>query len=281
MDLLQEVADGTFKVETIKDPETGTYEQRLLVELPPEEAFESFAARVRPFTISDEPVNWALVLDAVEGLTPRETLDEVINIEELRVAWAGVTQGKTTPQAYSVITANGQLTDLELADQWLNSQLLHAQVIKSIVGNDLDLDERYQAAAGVYARLGACVNITYNVVKYLFDEGLLNLNKDVFTEPVIARTSVDIPLTAGYSAPAGSTPMPTDLVEPSDLDDEAWTPMYQVFEQIIEARKENEAKETGRQSAPRPGSTGGVQIRWPYTPVDSWDDMHQAFLWSR
>ncbi len=78
MDLLQEVADGTFKVETIKDPETGTYEQRLLVELPPEEAFESFAARVRPFTISDEPVNWALVLDAVEGLTPQETLDEVI-----------------------------------------------------------------------------------------------------------------------------------------------------------------------------------------------------------
>ena len=44
-----------FKVETIKDPETGTYEQRLLVELPPEEAFESFAARVRPFTISVSP----------------------------------------------------------------------------------------------------------------------------------------------------------------------------------------------------------------------------------
>ncbi len=104
------------------------------------------------------------------------------------------------------------------------------------------------------------MNITYNVVKYLFDEGLLNLNKDVFTEPVIARTSVDIPLTAGYSAPAGSTPMPTDLVEPSDLDDEAWTPMYEVFEQIIEARKENEAKETEAAKCPKAGGTGGVQI---------------------
>ena len=40
--------------------------------------------------------------------------------------------------------------------------------------------------------------------------------------------------------------MPTDLVEPSDLDDEAWTPMYEVFEQIIDARKENEAKKTRR-----------------------------------
>ncbi len=71
--------------------------------------------------------------------------------------------------------------------------------------------------------------------------------------------------------------MPTDLVEPSDLDDEAWTPMYQVFEQIIDARKENEAKKTEAANCPK----GGVQIRWAYTWFYSWDELRQAFLWSR
>jgi hypothetical protein len=283
MDLLQEVADGTFKIKTIKNTETGDYEQRLLMELPPEEAFESFAARLRPFTIRDEPVYWENVLDAIEGLTPQETLDEVIDIGQLREAWAGVTQGKKTAQAYYVITQNGQLTDKQLAEDWLNSDALHAQVINSAVGNDLDLDERYQAAAGVYARLGAAVNSTYIVIKHLVDEGPLNLSKDVFTKPVTATTSIDVPLVGGYSAPAGSTAMPTDLVDPLDLNPEAWRPIYEQFEQIIKAKEEAEAKakEGEANQCPHCRGTGGVQIRLPYTSFASMYDVYLAKQWSR
>ena len=168
----------------------------MLVELPPEEAFESFAARLRPFTIRDERVYWELVLNAIEDLTPQKIRDEVIDLEGLRAAYAGVTQGKNTPQAYSVITENGQLTDLQIADLWLYSDALHARTITSAVGTDLGLDERYRAAAGVYARLGSVVNATYNLIAHLVREGLLDLDKAVFTERVIAETRIDMPMVA-------------------------------------------------------------------------------------
>jgi hypothetical protein len=50
---------------------------------------------------------------------------------------------------------------------------VHARKITSAVGLDLGLDERYQAAAGVYARLGAVVSNTYALIAYLFREGLM------------------------------------------------------------------------------------------------------------
>lgn len=260
MELLQAVADGTFKIKTIKNLETGEYEQRLLMELPDEEAFESFAARLRPFMIRDEVVYWENVIDAMENLAPQKVCDEVIDFDQLRAAFTGVTQGKKTAQAYSVITASGALTDLQLADMWLYSDALHAQLITSAVGNDLGLDERYQAAAGVYARLGAAVSSTYNVLRYLVSEGHITLNKEVFTEPVTAAASIDIPLAGGHGAPVGSTPLPTDLTDVSDLDP-AWTPMHEVFEQTTAARKKQE--EDAANPCPHCRGTGGVRIRWP------------------
>jgi hypothetical protein len=280
MELLQEVADGTFTIRTIKDAETGEYEQRLLLELPPEEAFESFAARLRPFTIRDELVYWENVIDAIENLAPQEICDEVIDLEGLRAAFTGVTQGRQTAQAYSVITESGTLTDLQLAEIWLYSDALHAQVIKSAVGNDLGLDERYQAAAGVYARLGAAVNATYNVLRYLVREGHFSLNKEAFTEPVTAKTSIDFRMEGGYSAPVGSTPMPTDLSDVSELD-HAWTPIHEEFEQIIQARKEAEAQEARAKKSPQCRGASGVRIRSRYTTFASVYDDHLFKQWSR
>jgi hypothetical protein len=237
MDLLQAVADGTFKVKVIKNPQTGEREQRLLVELPPEEAFESFASRLRPFTMRDEPVYWELVLDAIEELTPQKIRDEVIDLEGLRAAYADVTEGKNTAQAYSVITQNGQLTDLQLADLWLYADAMHARMITSTVGSDLGLDERYRAAAGVYSRLGAAVNATLNLIAHLVREGQIELDEAVFTERVTAETSIDMPIAGGYSAPVGAAPMPTDLSGTSELDPNVWRPIWEVFEEIIESRK--------------------------------------------
>jgi hypothetical protein len=102
MELLQAVANGTFKVRVEKDPETGERELRTLMELPPEEAFESFAARLRPFTMRDEPVYWENVLDAIEDLAPQQIRDEILDVGELRAAFVGVTQSKKQSQAYSV-----------------------------------------------------------------------------------------------------------------------------------------------------------------------------------
>jgi hypothetical protein len=52
-------------------------------------------------------------------------------------------------------TGSGQLSDVQLADLWLNSDALHTRQIQSGVGKDMSLNERYKAAVGVYSRIGA------------------------------------------------------------------------------------------------------------------------------
>ena len=225
--LLNELASGTIQVHVQVNKTTGEATHRFTMELPPEEAFESFAARLRPFTMRREPVYWELVLDAIEELVNEETLAEVIDIEDLRAHWKTVVEGKKMAQTFYVVTEKGQLSDVELADLWLNSDALHTQLIQSEVGKELSLDQRYRAASGVYARLGACVNATYNLVKHLVEEGLLELDSEVFTVPVLAKTSVEIKGQI-YSAELGAE-MPTDL---SNLDPKVWRPIHEDIELI-------------------------------------------------
>jgi hypothetical protein len=200
------------------------------MELPPEEAFESFAARLRPFVMRKESVYWQLVLDALEELLSDETLADVIDIEDLRNHWRGVVEGSKVAQAYYVVTESGQLSDVQLADLWLNSDALHTQPIQSAVGNDLSLNQRYQAAAGVYARLGAVVNHTYFLINYLVKEGLLELDQSVFTVPVLAETTISMPSKV-YGAEVGAE-MPSDL---SDLDPKVWKPLAEDIELLTGA----------------------------------------------
>ena len=144
--LLNKVAHGTFQLIIEVNNETGESKHHLKMELPPEEAFESLAARLRPFTIGKESVYWAAVLDALENLLSKETLAEIVDIEGLRKYWMEVVEGSKVAQAYYVMTESGQLTDVQLADLWLNSDALHTQPIHSDVGKDLSLNERYRAA---------------------------------------------------------------------------------------------------------------------------------------
>lgn len=79
----------------------------------------------------------------------------------------------------------------------------------------------------MYARLGSSVNATYYLVKYLVEEGLLELDPEVFTVPVLAKTSVEIKGQV-YSAGLGAE-MPTDL---SNLDPKVWCPIHEDIQLI-------------------------------------------------
>jgi len=154
-----------------------------------------------------------------------ETLAEIIDVDDLRDHWSTVAEGKKMAQAFYVMTEKGQLSDVELADLWLNSDALHTQLIQSEVGKQLSLDHRYQAAAGVYARIGACANATYVVIAYLVREGLLEMNPEVLTVEVLAKTTADFPVKA-YSAELG-VELPTDL---ANLDPNLWRPLQDDIE---------------------------------------------------
>jgi hypothetical protein len=225
LQLLNDLASGTVKVRVLVDKKTGDSEHRMMMELPSEEAFESFAARLRPFTMRRESVYWELVLDGIEALVSEETKTEVIDIEDLRDHWRTVVEGAKMAQAYYVMTESGQLSDVQLADLWLNSDALHTQPIQSVVGKSVSLNQRHQAAVGVYARIGACVNHTYFMVNHLVNEGLLELDQEVFKVPVLADTTIDF---SGqiYSAELGAE-LPTDL---SSLDPNVWRPIHEDIE---------------------------------------------------
>ena len=219
LDLLNEVARGSFKLVIETNRETGESTHRLKIKLPPEESFESLAARLRPFTIGKEAVYWSSVLDALEKLLSKETLETTVDIQSLRDQWSEVVEGSKVAQTYYFMTDNGMLTDVQLADRWLNSDSLHTEPIQSAVGQDTTLNERYRAAAGVWARIGACMEHTFRIIDYLVHVGLLELDRSAFTRPVVADSEIDQPTTA-YCAPVGAAPMPTNMDE---LDLSQWT----------------------------------------------------------
>jgi hypothetical protein len=224
-DLLNDLASGTLKATIEVNTKTGETTSKIEMTLPPEEAFESFAARLRPFTVGKESVYWSAVLDALEKLLSKETLAEVVDIDGLREHWKRVVEGSNVAQAYLVVTDEGQLTDAQLADLWLNSDALHTQPITSDVGKVLSLNQRYQAAVGVFARIGAVANHTYFLITHLYKEGFLELDASAFTAPVLADTTIVMPMKM-YSADVGA-PLPTDL---SDLDPDVWKPIHEDLE---------------------------------------------------
>jgi hypothetical protein len=138
----------------------------------------------------------------------------------LRSFWDKVITGTTVAQAFYMVTANATMSDFKLAERWLYTDLLHAQP----ADGDFTLNQRYQAAAGVYARLGACVNNTLNLIGTLAEQGLISIDPEVFTEPVLAETSIEMQGRV-YSAPLGAE-LPPDL---SDLDPNVW---HQIQEDI-------------------------------------------------
>lgn len=224
LDLLSKAAQGTVTVHVEWNHVTGEAKHRLQMKLPPEEHFESFAARLRPFVMRKESVYWAVVLDALENLLSTETLANLVDIQSLRDYWAEVVEGsQVAAQAYYVMTDSGQLSDVKLADLWLNSDALHTQPIQSAIGKDMSLNERYRAAVGVYSRIGACLQYTYMFVNYLVSHGLLELDRSVFTQQVVADCEIDQPTTV-YCLPVGAEPMPTAM---TDLDVSKWKQVHE------------------------------------------------------
>ena len=70
---------------------------------------------------------------------------------------------------------------------------------------------------------------TYYLINHLVKEGLLELDPSVFTVPVIAETTIDMPSQI-YSAEVGAE-MPADL---SNLDPEVWKPIHEDIELLTD-----------------------------------------------
>jgi hypothetical protein len=233
--LLNKLLQGSVDVRVEHNLKTGEATHTLKLELPPEELFESFAARLRPFTSGKEPVYWASVLNSLERLLSKETRTEIVDMDSLRRPWKDVVEGTGAAQAYYIMTESGQVTDFKLANEWMTSDALHTQVAQSAVARDVDLNERYYAAACVFSRLGYWVEYTLCFIAYLHRAKLIEVDASAFNDPVVADGCIERAMEM-WCAPVGAAPMPTDM---SEIDLTKWTPVHEDPEimRLVERRR--------------------------------------------
>jgi hypothetical protein len=126
---------------------TGEESHRLQVAYPPEEALESLASRVRPLILGSDPIYYEKALNALEALVGTDKLNEEIDLAWWHAYWRQVIDANLGAQAYWVATPSGTTTDRKLMYAWLYGDVIHANSPRSPAIRDLDIDERYYAAA--------------------------------------------------------------------------------------------------------------------------------------
>lgn len=213
---LEKLRRGDIYVSITSNQSTGERSSRMTVDYyPDEETLESLAARLRPILLDKDDIHYAKVLREVEGLTEPEKVAE--HVEPLHwwiEQWEGVyskgsatASGLTAVQAYGLVTADGSYSDRFLMDRWLYGDLVHADDLsEKTVGTSLA--DRYRAAAHLIARVAEILERTYFMLVTLHENGLIDLNPDVFGEQVVVGdASIDVRAEV-YEAPLGSTPPP-------------------------------------------------------------------------
>lgn len=185
-------------------------------ELPPEEVFESLAARVRPLTIAGEPIYYAKVFDAIERLMDASEVAvepaERDRSTELRRAWEATEIQGTQIQVYAmqVVGVDGSnpspmVSDTQLAAGWLYADLVHADP-KGPKRESLlfPMKERYAAAVRVFSRLAALSIATLRFVEHLRERNVIKLDPAVWQQDVVVDAAELVEQGSLHVAPVGT-----------------------------------------------------------------------------
>ena len=190
---------------------------RIERELPDEERMESLASRVRPLTLSDEPIHHRKVMNAIDlllrdGGSP--TTDHTRRIAELRQLWRKHSLDKDSEVGYwfSMAPADGsepavQVTDVQLAAGWFYSDVAHANPdVWKAEALSFSRAHRFEAAVARFSMLAIATLETLGFVRELQEAGLLEIPREAFEADL--ATAREIPeQTILMAAPAG-TPNP-------------------------------------------------------------------------
>lgn len=162
---------------------------QLVRTLPPEEAIESAAARVRPLILESEPVHYAKVLAALGYLVRDIQMPRVQELlDVLKKEWKATHDGAVV-RAYSVETGGASVSDVELAYAWIYGDVVHADPLRIEKTDEHGVEERYKAAAPLVAHLMINTISTLNLVAELVRLGHLNLPGNPFDKQVTVKTT--------------------------------------------------------------------------------------------
>lgn len=170
-------------------------------DVPPEEQFESLAARVRPLLLEQDGVHHSRVLAAI-GAFGRDDDDVKRAKDVLSTTWKRVTRSTLLGFAISEAVDGAPLiNDVDLAHGWLYADLVHADRGLPEGVLNATLNQRYFAAVLVYGQAALAAVATLNVVRMLVSKGLLTLEPEAEGAPVVVRYPMTFPVAAARLTP--------------------------------------------------------------------------------
>jgi len=178
-------------------PEKG----EMLFDVPPEEAFESLAARVRPLLLEQDGLHHARVLAAIGAFSRGD--DEVTRAREvLQRAWDRATGAEALGFLVGEARDGAELiADVTLAHGWLYGDLVHAKPNVPEAVMQTSLNQRYIASVLIYGQAAMAAVGTLNVVRRAAKKGLVELSDAAVNSPVTVPTPLTMPLVAARIGP--------------------------------------------------------------------------------
>jgi len=164
--------------------------------VPEEEQLESLAGRVRPVILQSEGVHLPRVIKSVQHFAKQAGNQEIFD-HLTRTSSEFVRETATSgTSAFSVQIQSGvesdvrAMTDLELADSWLNGDVVHADARHVLIKGGFGVDERFRAAVGVYVRAAVNAVGVLRCIEKLRADGVAVSSDEAFAVDVVA-TVVD------------------------------------------------------------------------------------------
>lgn len=220
-------AQGTMRIRVELDGRT-----HIEREFPDDERMESLASRVRPLTLSEEPIHYNKVMKAIglilhsNGSPGSDDLHQ--RVAELRQLWRRYGLDKDSEVGYwhSVAPGDGsapavEVTDVQLAACWFYSDVAHANP-DAWKAEALAFSRAHRFEAGVsrFSMLAVAALKTLDFVRDLRDEGLLEIPEEAFERDL--ATSRDVPEKTVFMLAPPGTPPPGPAGTPAG---QGWTRM--------------------------------------------------------
>lgn len=179
--MLLAFSSGTFTMEM-----TGG-KVEIVQQLPREEQLESLAARVRPMLLQKEPTHNAKVTGALKAFAG-DNEEFKLALKDLRRLWHRIRPERKDLLAWSAQVKPGpdapveEQTDLQLAYAWLYGDVVHGDQDRLADAKSFGRDERFRAAVLVFSNAALLTIATYNVLRTMRDQKLIEIDDSYFDE---------------------------------------------------------------------------------------------------
>lgn len=249
------------------DPSTGAVV--VIQQLPPEEQVESAAVRVRPLILQGDPTFYATFFTALSYLLwaagTRESVME--QVKSLKKEWAKIDPRGRKIRGYGlqVSTAGSrpseQIADTVLGFAYFYGDVVHSDADRLAETRAFGVRERFRAAVPIVANLMGLAIGTLQFTRLLHEEGLIQVDDDIFDTPVVVTDTTFREEGQVFLAPPRTGDNPVDAPPLGEELGGGWTPIHQAL--IPAGTPTGDSAPAGPVDAAAPPEPGGAVVEEP------------------